>query len=262
MDKKKTMLKNLDMTSVDLVRILKADEDKRLVFGWALIAITADGNQVEDLQQDIIDPEELESAVYKYVLEFRDAGEEHIPSRRLKGKLVESVIFTKEKMKAMGIPEGIVPEGWWVGFYVNDASAWELIKNGTYKMFSIEGKAIREAVEDEIGKTDRINGCGVLVVRDDKILTATRIGGKHKNQICGPGGHIESGETCEEAAIRETREEFGIQCKELKPLGILDGGRNYGKSAVFLCTEYSGAPKTDEKEMTDLKWRSNTNAAR
>ena len=77
----------------------------------------------------------------------------------------------------------------------------------------------------------------------------------HKNQICGPGGHIENGEEPEEAAIREAKEEFGIECSNLKPLGLLDGGRSYGKSAVFLCTEYEGEPHTDEEEMTDCKWR-------
>ena len=104
-------------------------------------------------------------------------------------------------------------------------------------------------------KSNRINGCGVLVVEDNKILTGTRIDGKHRNQICGPGGHIEAGETPEEAAVREAYEEFGIECQDLKPLGILDGGRNYGKSAVFLCHEYDGEPQTDEEEMTDIQWR-------
>ena len=127
--------------------IFKTDEDKRLVFGWANVAKTADGTQIEDWQRDIIDPEDLEEAVYKYVLNFRDGGEEHIPSMRKKASLVESVMFTKEKMKAMGIPEGIVPEGWWIGFYVKDDDAWSRIKDGTYKMFSIEGRAIREEVE-------------------------------------------------------------------------------------------------------------------
>lgn len=238
-----------------LFDIQKTDSDKRLVFGWANIAFTTDGEQLVDLQEDIIDTEDLEEAVYKYVLNFRDSGEEHIPTLRKKASLVESVMFTKEKMKAMGIPEGIVPEGWWTGFYVKDDEAWEKVKNGTYQMFSIEGKAIREPVPDELEKADRVNGCGVLVVRDGKILTGTRVGGKHGNQICGPGGHIESGETHEEAAIREASEEFGIQCKNLEPLGILDGGRNYGKSALFLCTDFEGEPKTDEEEMTDCKWR-------
>lgn len=235
--------------------IMKTDDDKRLIFGWASVAITKSGEQVVDHQNDIIDPADLEEAVYKYVLDFRDGGEEHIPSLRKKARMVESCMFTKEKMNAMGIPEGVVPEGWWIGFYVDDDDAWEKVKNGTYRMFSVEGKGVREAVDDEFEKSDRINGCGVLVVKDGKLLTATRIDGKHKNQIGGPGGHIDRGEEPEDAAIREAYEEFGIECKNLKPLGIQDGGRAYGKSAVFLCTEYDGEPKTDEEEMTDCRWR-------
>ena len=126
--------------------IFKSDDDKRLVFGWASVAIRADGTQIEDWQGDMIDPDDLEEAVYEYVLNFRDAGEEHIPTMRKKGKLVESVVFTKEKMKAMGIPEGIVPEGWWIGFKVHDDEAWAKIKSGEYRMFSIEGSGVREPV--------------------------------------------------------------------------------------------------------------------
>lgn len=129
--------------------VMKTDEDKHLVFGWASIATTVDGEQLEDLQRDIIEPEDLEEAVYQYVLSFRDGGEEHNPTMRKKASLIESVVFTKEKMTAMGIPEGILPEGWWIGFYVKDEDAWQKIKDGTYKMFSIEGKAVREDVEKE-----------------------------------------------------------------------------------------------------------------
>lgn len=129
--------------------IMKTDDDKRLIFGWASVAIKVDGEQVVDHQNDMVDPEDLEEAVYEYVLNFRDGGEEHISSLRKKARMVESCMFTKEKMKAMGIPEGIVPEGWWIGFYVDDDVAWEKVKNGTYQMFSIEGQGIREEVEDE-----------------------------------------------------------------------------------------------------------------
>lgn len=127
--------------------ITKMDEDKRLVFGWASISFTADGEQLEDLQHDIINPEDLEEAVYEYVLNFRDTGEEHRPHLRKKGKLVESCVFTAEKMKAMGLPEGILPVGWWIGFKIEDDEAWEKVKNGTYRMFSIEGRAQRVPVE-------------------------------------------------------------------------------------------------------------------
>lgn len=137
--------------------VMKTDDDKRLVFGWASVSITVDGEQVEDRQKDVIDPEDLEAAAYEYVLNFRDTGEEHISTMRKKGKLVESCVFTAEKQKAMGIPEGILPIGWWIGFKIEDDAAWEKVKNGTYKMFSIEGKAVRVPVEkaarDNIAKT-------------------------------------------------------------------------------------------------------------
>ena len=131
----------------DSFSVFKTDDDKRLVFGWASISITVDGEQLEDRQKDIIDPEDLEEAAYEYVLNFRDTGEEHISTMRKKGKLVESCVFTAEKQKAIGIPEGILPIGWWIGFKIEDDAAWEKVKNGTYKMFSIEGKANRVPVE-------------------------------------------------------------------------------------------------------------------
>ena len=124
--------------------IMKSDDEKRLIFGWASVAIRKDGTQVIDHENDMIDPEDLEPAVYDYVLEYRDGGERHNPNLRKKARMVESVIFTKEKMKAMGIPEGTVPEGWWIGFKVDDDAAWDKIKKGIYKAFSIEGTAFRE----------------------------------------------------------------------------------------------------------------------
>ncbi len=265
--------------------ILKSEDDKRLVFGWASVALTVDGEALEDRQSDMIDPEDLEEAAYDYVLNFRDTGEEHIPSMRKRGKLVESCVLTREKQRAMGIPEGIVPVGWWIGFHIDDDDAWQRVKNGTYQMFSIEGKANREPVEKASKNYDEFpgynewleenldatkeeqdtaktyyqkqapTGCGVLVVHDGKVLTGIRKERASRGQICGPGGHIEARETPREAAVREAREEFGITCENLTSLGVLDSGKRYGSSAIFLCTSFSGTPKTDEKEMTALEWR-------
>lgn len=131
-----------------LFSIMKSSDDKRLVFGWASIAIE-DGKQLEDMQHDIIDPEDLEEAAYEYVLKFRDTGEEHMADFRKKGKLVESCVFTEDKQKAMGLAPGTLPVGWWIGFYIEDDDAWERIKNGTYRMFSIEGKAERVPADGE-----------------------------------------------------------------------------------------------------------------
>ena len=60
----------------------------------------------------------------------------------------EANLENAKKMKAMGIPEGTLPVGWWIGFFVTDDDVWEKVKNGTYPMFSIEGEAERVKVED------------------------------------------------------------------------------------------------------------------
>jgi len=90
-------------------------------------------------------------------------------------------------------------------------------------------------------------GVGVLVVRDGKILIGLR---RTEGTFCGPGGHIEYGETTEEAAIRETKEEFGITPTELIHIGSTSGEvKPYLPSEIYLCTEYDGTPKADGDEM-------------
>lgn len=125
--------------------VMKSDDDRRQVFGWANVAVRVDGRQIVDWQQDAIDPEELERAAYEYVANFGTAGEMH--KRGGVGRLIESIVFTKEKAAALGIPQDALPEGWWVGFQITDDEVWEKIKNGQYAMFSIEGKAIRVPLE-------------------------------------------------------------------------------------------------------------------
>ncbi len=132
--------------------IAKTENDKMFVFGWANVAIRKDGTQVEDLQGDIIDPDELEKAAYDHVLKFRSAGERHDPNLRSKGRLIESCVFTKEKQAAMGIPPGVLDEAWWVGYKIDDPAAWAKIKSGDYKMFSVEGKGKREAIAKSYGE--------------------------------------------------------------------------------------------------------------
>jgi len=125
--------------------VMKSDDDRRLVFGWANVAVRGDGEQIVDWQEDAIDTDDLEKAAYEYVAEFGTAGEMH--RRGGIGRVIESVVFTKEKADALGIPPDILPEGWWIGFRIEDDEVWEKIKSGEYSMFSIEGKAIREPME-------------------------------------------------------------------------------------------------------------------
>ena len=94
--------------------------------------------------------------------------------------------------------------------------------------------------------TDR--GVGVLVVQDGRFLCGTRL---KDGSIGGPGGHIEAGESPEDAAIRETREEFGITPKDLMPVAFLsDLKPPYCPSHVFLCTDFDGSIQCADDEMS------------
>lgn len=121
--------------------ITKSDDDQMIVFGWANVSMRIGDELIEDWQEDIIEPDELEAAAYDFVELYREGGEMH--ERGGVATLIESVVFTKEKMEAMGIPEGMLPVGWWIGFKVTDRDVWEKVKDGTYSMFSIEGEAER-----------------------------------------------------------------------------------------------------------------------
>ena len=94
--------------------------------------------------------------------------------------------------------------------------------------------------------TDR--GVGVLVVQDGRFLCGTRLKG---GSFGGPGGHIEAGESPEDAAIRETQEEFGITPKDLMPVAFLsDLKPPYCPSHVFLCTDFDGSIRCADGEMS------------
>ena len=90
-------------------------------------------------------------------------------------------------------------------------------------------------------------GVGVLVVQDGRFLCGTRLKG---GSVGGPGGHIEAGESPEDAAIRETQEEFGITPKDLMPVAFLsDLKPPYCPSHVFLCTDFDGSIRCADGEM-------------
>lgn len=116
--------------------------EAQLVFGWANVTLNKDGTLPEDYQGDMIETVELESAAYNYVMNKGLANESHRPGTDC-GYLVESMMFTVEKMSAIGIPSGSVPEGWFVGFYIPDPEVFKKVKDGTYNMFSIEATCQR-----------------------------------------------------------------------------------------------------------------------
>ena len=98
---------------------------------------------------------------------------------------------------------------------------------------------------------------GVLVVSEGGILSGIRTEGFCHGLLCGPGGHVEGGETHEQAAIRETLEEFGILPKDLMFIGYGPYEPDTGlKPAIYLATEWEGDVQSLDGEMSDLCFRS------
>jgi len=75
-----------------------------------------------------------------------------------------------------------------------------------------------------------------------------------------PKGHIEEGETPEQAAIREVAEETGITSSITKSLGVIDfwfmaGGKRIHKTVHhFMFTEVSGTLLAQESEVDEVSW--------
>ena len=75
-----------------------------------------------------------------------------------------------------------------------------------------------------------------------------------------PKGHIEEGETPEQAAIREVAEETGITSSITKSLGVIDfwfmaGGKRIHKTVHhFLFTEVSGKLTPQVTEVDEVSW--------
>lgn len=75
-----------------------------------------------------------------------------------------------------------------------------------------------------------------------------------------PKGHIEKGETPEQAAIREVAEETGITSSITKSLGVIDfwfmaGGKRIHKTVHhFMFTEVGGTLLAQESEVDEVSW--------
>ena len=100
------------------------------------------GARVIDHSEEFIDTPDLEEAAYDFVLTSREANDMH--EGPVIGQLIESVVVTKEKLEAWGVPNANINEGWWIGLQL-DKDSFEKVK-ANRKAFSIEGIAQRVEV--------------------------------------------------------------------------------------------------------------------
>jgi hypothetical protein len=136
----------------DVVTFSKVDDDKQQVFGWVSIS-KKDGVEVLDLQGDYVPIEEIEKSAYDYMLKSRKGGNQHARIYSELGDqpkhvadVIESVVFTPEKIEKMGLP-GDHTQGWWMGMQIFDDETWRQVKSGERAGFSIHGQGKREVVE-------------------------------------------------------------------------------------------------------------------
>ena len=105
------------------------------------------------------------------------------------------------------------------------------------------------------------NGSAIIVVNEkEKILLEERV---DRNKWCLPGGLQELGETFEEVAIRELKEETGLVGKEedLVLIKVVSGESRknsypngdlvYNNTVLYAIKKYSGKLNCDYEEITD-----------
>ena len=130
-----------DMTKNIEGKILKTDDEQRMVYGWASV-VTENGEAVVDRQGDVIEADTLVKAVNEFMEHVRVGKAMHTGEQV--GTVVHSLPITKEIGDALGIQSD--REGWVVAYKVFDESVWDMVKSGELAAFSIGGRAMKEDI--------------------------------------------------------------------------------------------------------------------
>lgn len=102
-------------------------------------------------------------------------------------------------------------------------------------------------------------GVGVIVERDNCVLLIERRGPHGGGTWSTPGGHLDHGETPEQCAVREVREETGVEIADVHFRGMTndifpDSGKHY-ITIWMQGTLVSGEPAlTSPREASAVGW--------
>ena len=106
-------------------------------------------------------------------------------------------------------------------------------------------------------KTEK--SCGCIILRDDKVLLIGAKDDEGELFWSFPKGHQEANETDIETAIRETKEETGLDVKICDPNPIetghfIRGGTAYKNILLFIANPLNDELKLQEDEVEQIKW--------
>jgi 8-oxo-dGTP pyrophosphatase MutT (NUDIX family) len=109
---------------------------------------------------------------------------------------------------------------------------------------------------------EREFSCGGVVVRGEEciVIVPTRRAAGGTQVLALPKGHPEEGETAADAALREVREEAGVEATMREKLGDVRywyqrGGRRIAKTVAFFMLDYvSGELDDHDHEVEHARW--------
>jgi mutator protein MutT len=111
---------------------------------------------------------------------------------------------------------------------------------------------------------------GGVVVRDGEVMVIVpkRRGADGQRVLGLPKGHVDPGETAEQAATREVREETGVEGDLVEKLGDVryfyqrKGKRVLKRVAFYLFDYRGGDPEDHDDEVEEARWMELDDAAR
>lgn len=128
--------------------ISKADKAQQIVYGWAYVTHDKDGRINFDKSGEFVDDiEEIEKAAVSFMIKHRATDRHHTNIKS--GEVVESMVFTKEKIEKMGLDPNAIPLGWWIGTKVDDET-WAEYEAGRLTSFSVHGRGTRSKVDPDL----------------------------------------------------------------------------------------------------------------
>lgn len=102
-------------------------------------------------------------------------------------------------------------------------------------------------------------GCGLVIVRDGKILLYRRVNAPEAGHWNIVGGKVDHMERSQAAACREAEEESGLKIGSTEFLclseQVIDADRQHWISMIYVTWEFSGEPQlTEPDKLSEFGW--------